>query len=114
MAVAPEGVVARVEMLSFRVRGRAPARTKGRRGAPPVAPYLNLVAVAYTNGTIDIFDGGGDRVIAFDTGLNGADVLTFDGSDEPLLLVGAGKFTKMFNLTLWRGDAVQRQRPANA
>ncbi|KAJ1450472.1 hypothetical protein M885DRAFT_532354 [Pelagophyceae sp. CCMP2097] len=106
LAVSPAAVVAQVEMLSFRVRGRAPARSKGRRGAPPVAPYLNLIAVAYTNGTIDVFDGGGDRVFAFDSGLVGADVLTFDGSDEPLLFVGAGKLTKMFNLTLWRGETV--------
>ena len=82
----------------------------------PVFNYVNLLLLAYDNGTAVFHDAAGEVVAAVDTGhAGGVAAVAFDGAEEPVLATaGAGGEVQFYNLTLWQDDAVlagRRPRP---
>ncbi|KAH8076793.1 hypothetical protein JL721_818 [Aureococcus anophagefferens] len=89
--------------------GHGQGQRRGRRGpSVPVFNYVNLLLLAYDNGTIAFHDAAGEVVAAVDTGhAGGVAAVAFDGAEEPVLATaGAGGEVQFYNLTLWQGDAV--------
>ena len=90
---------------------------RGRRGpSGPGFNYVNLLLLAYDNGTIAFHDAAGEVVAAVDTGhAGGVAAVAVDGAEEPVLATaGAGGEVQFYNLTLWQDDAVvagRRPRP---